>query len=177
MTNCVAWTTKYDVGDTINLFGGDKFGVNPFKNIMHYSEQFKHIQTEAKKEINIGEFSYKSDIVQNMSMYNESLNIGGTLSANVGIVGADAEIDWHKSKSMNSNDIRLLIQANYKQRSICNYIGTLKLELAQYALDNMIKFDSLDQFKQKYGSHLIIGVQNGSKATYMLTYAHDEKTE
>eukprot|EP01084_Bolivina_argentea_P166454 288963_1 len=171
----VSWSPKFMIGDTINIFNPTQANIlSPFteNSVISYRDELKEIVNDAR---NIGKFDYKCSLANNLSTYAESLNIVGKLDGNVGIVGAEAEVNWCKNQNMTSNDIRLVIQASYTSNSNTNVYYNTQLKLAQEVMDEINNFSSFSEFKKKYGTHLIIGLKYGTKVIYLMTYKCKEK--
>eukprot|EP01084_Bolivina_argentea_P129164 228155_1 len=117
------WNPKFTVGNTIDIFDLNRVNLfSPFDKdtSSSYLLAFKEIQKDAQNDLDHGLFRYKFNLCNNLSSYSESLKIDGSLSGNLGVVGAEADVTFCKSQTMNSNDIRLLIQSNHSGKSIVN---------------------------------------------------------
>eukprot|EP01084_Bolivina_argentea_P256104 431065_1 len=152
------------VGDTTNVFGDTL--LFPFtRNSLNICNKMQN------EEMNHGTYHCKSNFVSNFSSYAESLSLAVKGGVNVGFVGADAEVKWCKNQTMNSNDLRLLFQADHAGKLVQNNNYMEYLKLNETAMDGI---KTIDEFKDKYGSHLVIGVRYGAKAICMMTFKSTE---
>eukprot|EP01084_Bolivina_argentea_P242071 406215_1 len=163
------WSPKFKVGDTIDIYSPGRVNVSsPFdKNTAtSFLNEFKELDADGMKDQ--GLFSYSFNLCNNISSYAESLKVNGSVGANFGVVGADAEVNFCKSQTMSNNDIRLLIQSNHSGHCIVN--GKYFKMRLQDSVSNDIQRLSFDEFRQTYGTHLIAGISYGGKSIHMMTY-------
>eukprot|EP01084_Bolivina_argentea_P313782 543436_1 len=158
-----------NIANTTNVFGHSYS--SPFTNESSISFKAKYKVIEAKQDVEkCGKYKCKTDLVTNFSSYAEVLDIEGKLGGNFGVVGAEAEVKFFNNKHMTSNDLRMIMQSSYEANSIKNMdLWSLRLNDS-----SMRGIKTFTDFKNKWGSHIVVGFQYGAKSTHMLTYKWSE---
>eukprot|EP01084_Bolivina_argentea_P254257 427413_1 len=171
----ITWNNALQVGQTINIFKEERH--SPFTTASHnkyLTTWMENNQTNLHNHSDDGQFTYHSGLFSSYSSYAKSLDINGRIGASIGFIGAEASATWKQKENMNTKDMRLLVQANYKGKTRKNLRYSQQLQLNDIAKKD-IQLMTFQQFKDKYGSHVIIGVNYGAKATYKMTYKYNSK--
>jgi len=124
---------------------------------------------EEKKENDdydtFGTFEMTSRLVQSQQDKLEAIGVEGSLEASFAMFSGDAHISFAKENVDSALDVSLIVKAHaYGQKGQMSISDTNKLELK----DNVP--ETLDEFKDHYGSYMIVGFEYGGEIMYTSTH-------
>eukprot|EP01084_Bolivina_argentea_P036444 67428_1 len=179
----IVWNNQFRVGDTINIFNTHQtIQQSPFEvhQLNEYVKIFNDKQETSKKKDTTsgGSWHLSYQLSNNTSSFYKFMHLQGDIGASCLMLSADAKINWIKQQIKTGFNLCLSIQTNYNGKSIVNLRNNNVLKLNKQLKDDILNGTlTIDNFKNKYGTHLIMGTRNGLETNHNVSFTMNEQSD